>query len=186
MALNHEIIIKSVRHWLDTVVIALNLCPFAKRELINNRVRFFVSTAETEEQLLDQLQAELELLNSNTEIETTLLIHPAVLQDFYDFNDFLSYGDGLLEQMELDGVYQIASFHPDYQFDGTEPDDVENYTNRSPYPILHLLREDSLEQAIAGHPDTALIPQNNIAQLKKLGRTQVQALLQACFTVVKK
>jgi hypothetical protein len=117
---------------VETLVVGLNLCPFAKRELVQNRVRFAVTDAVTEEQLLLDLQAELELLNSGEVVETTLLIHPKVLQDFYNYNQFLSHADSLLMEMGLVGVYQIASFHPDYQFGGTEPDDVENYTNRSP------------------------------------------------------
>ncbi len=166
---------------MESVVVGLNLCPFAKRELVNNRVRFTVTEADTEEQLLMDIQDELELLNSDEEIETTLLIHPNVLQDFYDYNQFQNLVDSLLEQMELNGVYQIASFHPDYQFGGTEPDDVENYTNRSPYPMLHLIREESLEQAIASYPDPDQIPERNIELLKSLGRDKMQALLQACF-----
>ena len=148
----------------------LNLCPFAKRELVKNRVRFSVTKAVTEEQLLVDLQAELELLNSDEAVETTLLIHPKVLQDFYNYNQFLSHADSLLAQMGLNGVYQIASFHPDYQFGGTEPDDVENYTNRSPYPMLHLIREENLERAIANFPESDRIPERNIALLKSLGR----------------
>jgi hypothetical protein len=130
--LEYSKIINPVRHWVETLVVGLNLCPFAKRELVQNRVRFAVTDAVTEEQLLLDLQAELELLNSGEVVETTLLIHPKVLQDFYNYNQFLSHADSLLMEMGLVGVYQIASFHPDYQFGGTEPDDVENYTNRSP------------------------------------------------------
>ena len=162
-------------------MIGLNLCPFAKRELLQNRVRFSVTEATTEEQLLVDLQAELELLNSDEAVETTLLIHPEVLQNFYDYNQFLNYADNLLVQMELEGVYQIASFHPDYQFSGTGPDDVENYTNRSPYPMLHLIREESLEQAIANYPDPDQIPVRNVELLKSMGREKMQVLLQACF-----
>ncbi|MCK4951956.1 MAG: DUF1415 domain-containing protein [Gammaproteobacteria bacterium] len=179
--MEHTKIIRPVRNWVESVVVGLNLCPFAKRELVNNRVRFTVTEADTEEQLLMDIQDELELLNSDEEIETTLLIHPNVLQDFYDYNQFQNLVDSLLEQMELNGVYQIASFHPDYQFGGTEPDDVENYTNRSPYPMLHLIREESLEQAIASYPDPDQIPERNIELLKSLGRDKMQALLQACF-----
>jgi uncharacterized protein len=179
--LDNEKIINPVRHWVENVVVGLNLCPFAKRELVNNRIRFSVTDALTEEHLLENLQTELELLDRQEAIETTLLIHPNVLQDFYDYNQFLDRADSLLEQMGLIGVYQIASFHPDYQFVGTEPDDVENYTNRSPYPMLHLLREESLEQAIANYPDPEQIPGLNIARLKSLGRDKVQALLQECF-----
>jgi len=166
---------------VKNVVVGLNLCPFAKRELVKNRVRFSVTDAVTEEHLLEALKAELELLDSDDSVETTLLIHPNVLQDFYDYNQFLDLADSLLEQMVLVGVYQIASFHPDYRFGGTQPDDVENYTNRSPYPMLHLLREVSLEQAIADYPDPDQIPERNIALLKSLGRKKMRTLLQDCF-----
>ena len=179
--MKHEDIIKPVRNWVESVVIDLNLCPFAKRELVKNRVRFSVSEAVTEEQLLEDLHTELELLNNDDAIETTLLIHPKVLQDFYDYNQFLNYVDDLLDQMDLNGIYQVASFHPDYQFGGTEPDDVENYTNKSPYPMLHLIRESSLEQAIASYPDSDKIPERNIELLETMGREKMRALLKACF-----
>ncbi len=179
--MKHEDIIKPVRQWVESVVIDLNLCPFAKRELVKNRVRFTVSDAVTEVQLLEDLKTELELLNTNEAIETTLLIHPKVLQEFYDYNQFLNYVDDLLDQMELDGIYQVASFHPDYQFGGTEPDDVENYTNKSPYPMLHLIREESLEKAIESYPDSDQIPERNIELLKSMGKDRMKALLQSCF-----
>lgn len=163
-------------------MIGLNLCPFAKRELVKNRIRFFVSEASTEELLLEDLQGELKFLVQNEAVETTLLIHPDVLRDFYDYNEFLSYADELLEQMELDGTFQIASFHPEYQFDGSEADDIDNFTNRSPYPLLHILREDSLERAIARHPESSQIGDNNIATLKRLGHEKTLALFQTCFT----
>ncbi|RLA40938.1 MAG: DUF1415 domain-containing protein [Gammaproteobacteria bacterium] len=179
--LNQQQIIESVRQWVETVVIGLNLCPFAREELINNRIRFAVSDAITEEQLLATLHTELALLDSNKAIETTLLIHPNVLADFDDYNQFLSYADNLLAQMSFAGIYQIASFHPDYQFAGTNPGDAENYTNRSPYPILHLLREASLERAIAGYADADKIPERNIALMETMGAEKLKALLQGCF-----
>jgi len=151
-SLEYEEVIGPVRRWVESLVVGLNLCPFAKREWVKNRVRCSVTEATTEEELLVDLQAELELLNRDDAVETTLLIHPRVLKEFYDYNQFLDYADSLLVQMRLNGVYQIASFHPDYQFGGTEPDDVENYTNRSPYPLLHLIREESLERAISNYP----------------------------------
>ena len=160
----------------------LNLCPFAKRELARNRVRFVVTQATNEEQLLIALETELELLNGDAEIETTLLIHPGVLQDFYDYNQFLNFSDSLLAVMGLEGVYQVASFHPDYQFGGTEPDDAENYTNRSPCPMLHLIREESLERAIDEYPDVDEIPARNVQLVNSLGTEKLQVLLQACFT----
>ena len=161
----------------------MNLCPFAKREWVQNRVRFAVTRATTEAQLLMALQAELELLQSDPSIETTLLIHAGVLQDFDDYNQFLNYADGLLVEMRLEGVYQVASFHPRYQFSGTDPDDAENYTNRSPYPLLHLLREESLERAISEFADVEQVPTRNIELMNSLGQEKLQALLQACFKV---
>lgn len=174
-------IVLAVRTWLETFVVDMNLCPFAKRELVKNRVRFVSSAATTAEQLLMDLQAELELLNGDCTVETTLLIHPQVLQDFYDFNDFLDLADRLLLDMQLEGTYQIASFHPNYQFGGTQPEDAENYTNRAPYPVLHLLREDSLEQVIAAYPNVDDIPQRNIELMNSLGQEKLRALLKSCL-----
>lgn len=176
------LVAQSVRRWVETVVVELNLCPFAGRELLNNRVRFTATKAITEEQLLMALQEELELLSSDSSIETTLLIHANVLRDFYDYNQFLNIADALLVEMGLEGTYQIASFHPDYQFGGTDPGDVENYTNRSPYPMLHLLREASLEQAVVSYPDVDKIPAKNIALMNNLGQGKLQALLKSCLS----
>jgi hypothetical protein len=162
----------------------MNLCPFAKRELVNNRIRFAITEAATEEQLLTALRTELELLGNDAAVETTLLIHANVLQDFSAYNEFLDAADALLVEMQLEGVYQVASFHPDYQFDGTDPADAENYTNRSPYPLLHLLREQSLERAIADYPDVSKIPTQNIALLSRLGGDRLSELLRACFSTV--
>ncbi len=174
-------IVGPVRQWVETVVVNMNLCPFAKRELLKKRVRFAVTEAITKGQLLIALQAELELLDGEPSVETTLLIHPQVLQDFYDYNQFLSYADNLLVELKLEGVYQVASFHPHYQFGGTDADDVENYTNRSPYPLLHILREDSLERVITDTADVAQIPAHNIELMNSLGRDKLAALMQACF-----
>ncbi len=171
----------SVRQWVKTFVLEMNLCPFAKYEMLNNRVRFATTNAITEEQLLVSLQDELELLNSDPSVETTLLIHSQVLQDFYAYNQFLSDADRLLVEMGLDGIYQIASFHPDYQFGGTNPDDAENFTNRSPYPLLHLIREASLERAIAAYPDVDQVPVRNVALMNSLGHNQLQALFESLF-----
>jgi hypothetical protein len=180
--LNNTDITHSVRQWLESLVIDLNLCPFAKRELAKDRVRFVVTPAATEEDLLQALHDELQLLEQNPAIETTLLIHPQVLQAFRDYNQFLSAADSLLAGMELDGIVQIASFHPDYQFGGTAPDAAENYTNRAPYPLLHLLREDSLGRVIAETLDVAEIPVRNVALMNKMGREKLQQLLQSCVT----
>lgn len=174
-------IIAAVRRWVELVIIELNLCPFAKRELVKNRIHFVVTDATSEDQLLMALQSELERLNSDPDIETILLIHPHVLLDFYDYNQFLSIADSLLVQMELEGIYQLASFHPDYQFAGTEPEDVENYTNRSPHPMLHILREDSLDRAIADYPDVDQIPTRNIEVMNSLGKQKLQVLMYVCL-----
>jgi hypothetical protein len=159
------------RAWLEKAVIGLNLCPFAKSVHVNNRLRYVVSEAATPEDLLKDLARELLLLRRSDpdEIETTLVIHPQVLQDFLDFNDFLGAADALVEDLELDGELQIASFHPDYQFDGTEIDDISNYSNRSPYPTLHILRESSIERAVDSMADTDAIYEANMATLDKLG-----------------
>lgn len=179
--MNKQQIITTTQNWVKTFVVGMNLCPFAKREIVKDRVRYFVSEATGTEQLLFELKAELELLESDRAIETVLVIHPNVLQNFYDYNDFLFAADNLLTDMSLEGVYQIASFHPDYQFDGVDTDDVENYTNRSPYPILHLIREESLEKAVANYPNPDDISQRNIDLMNKLGMDKVKALLKSCF-----
>lgn len=178
--MNQQTVIQATRQWVESVVIDLNLCPFARRELVNNRVRFAATEAQTPDALLDDLQQELLKLVDDDSIETTLLVHPAVLHDFHDYNDFLAVADGLVEILELEGVIQVASFHPDYQFAGTAADAAENYTNRSPYPMLHLLREASLEKAIATYPDTDAIPQRNIKRVEALGQDAMKALLAAC------
>ncbi len=170
-------IIKSVRCWVEQVVMGLNLCPFAGEPMVTDRVRFVVSEADSAQQLLGDLQKELNRLEIDTTVETTLLIHPQVLQNFFDYNQFLDQAEALLVNRGLEGIYQLASFHPDYQFAGTEPGDAQNYTNRAPYPLLHLLREASLERAIANHPDVAQIPERNIELLERMGPEALRALL---------
>lgn len=166
------------RAWLEKAVIGLNLCPFAKSVHVNNRLRYVVSGATTPEELLKELAKELLLLRRSDpdEIETTLVIHPQVLQDFLDFNDFIGAADALVEDLELDGELQIASFHPRYQFDGTAPDDISNYSNRAPYPTLHILRESSIERAVETMADTDAIYEANMATLEKLGLEGWKAL----------
>lgn len=181
--LQDDRIIAAVQRWVKSFVVDMNLCPFAKRELSSNRVRFASTAAKTEEELLLALQTELELLDSDTAIATTLLIHADALQNFAEYNQFLDYADALLRQTGLEGVYQIASFHPDYRFEGAGPEDAENYTNRSPYPLLHIIREESLARAIAQSTDVDQIPARNIALMNKLGQDKLRALLQACINV---
>ncbi|MEY8879742.1 MAG: DUF1415 domain-containing protein [Leptothrix sp. (in: b-proteobacteria)] len=171
-------VIHATRRWLERAVIGLNLCPFAKAVHVKEQVRFVVSAATTPDELLADLVRELEHLAevSADKTDTTLLMHPQVLGDFLDYNDFLDVADAALEELQLDGILQIASFHPDYQFDGTGPDDVENLSNRSPYPTLHLLREDSIDAAVAAFPEAADIYERNIETLKRLGLPGWQAL----------
>lgn len=163
--------IETTRHWLENVVIGLNLCPFAGLPWRQGRVRFRLSEARTQPALAEDLAAELLFLHDAdaAECETTLLIHPWVLDDFLDYNDFLDLADRLLEDLKLDGILQIASFHPDYQFADSAADDPANCTNRSPYPMLHLLREASIEAATAKLPNPDLIYERNIETLRQLG-----------------
>lgn len=168
-----------VKKWLEEFVIERNLCPFAGRELNNERIRFSVTQAGSEQALIKDLEREVELLLEQAEIETTLLIHPNVLQDFFTYNEFLSNADKLLADKGLEGVLQIASFHPRYQFANTDADDAENYTNRSPYPLLHILREASVAKAIASHPNVELIPLDNIHAMNDLGADKLALLLQS-------
>ena len=159
------------RRWLERAVIGLNLCPFAKAVYAKEQVRFVLSAATMPEVLLEELGEELLRLRDTPagQIDTTLLVHPWVLGDFLDYNDFLDQADALVEALELDGVLQVASFHPHYQFAGSAPDDVENFTNRAPYPILHLLREDSVSRAVAAYPDPDAIVDRNVETLRRLG-----------------
>jgi len=159
------------RAWVDRAVIGLNLCPFAKAVQVKNQIRYVVSGATDEEALLDELRTEMERLVAAdpAAVDTTLLIHPGVLEDFLDFNDFLGLADEALEDLGYEGVLQVASFHPRFQFEGTEPDDVTNATNRSPYPTLHLLREESVDRAVAAFPEAEAIYEKNIRTLEELG-----------------
>ena len=163
--------IEATRRWLERAVIGLNLCPFAKAVHVRGQIRWVLSDATTPEALLETLGEELLWLRDTSaeEVDTTLLIHPQVLTDFLDYNDFLETADALVESLGLDGVLQVASFHPDYQFAGSAPDDVENFTNRSPCPTLHLLREDSVSRAVEAFPDPEVIVERNVETLRKLG-----------------
>ena len=166
-----EQIIAATRNWLEKAVIGLNLCPFAKAVYVKEQVRFVVSSATTPEALLETLMDELQLLSDLAPevTDTTLLIHPFVLNDFLDYNEFLDVADAAVEDMQLDGELQVASFHPDYQFADTDVNDIGNYSNRSPYPILHLLREESITRAVEAFPEAADIFDKNIETLEKLG-----------------
>ncbi len=165
-------VIAATRTWLERAVIGLNLCPFAKSVHVRNQIRYVVSEARTEDALLAELRTELNHLQSVSaeEVETTLLIHPWVFADFLEFNAFHDAAEALLEKLQLVGEIQIASFHPAFQFAGTEPDDITNCTNRSPYPTLHLLREASIERALESFPRPESIYEANQETLRRLGR----------------
>ena len=175
---NPEIVIADTQRWLERSVIGLNLCPFAKAVYVKNQVRFVVSKARHADDLLEELDRELDLLvaTPSSEIDTTLLIHPTLFEDFLDFNDFLEIAEGVVDEHGLEGVIQLASFHPQFQFDGTEADDISNYTNRAPFACLHLLREDSVERAVEAFPQADAIFETNIATLEKLGLKGWKAL----------
>jgi hypothetical protein len=177
--MDKQAVIDATRRWVSAVVIGLNLCPFARRVFEGELIRYVVTGATDENSLLEDLTRELKTLAATprSEVETTLLIHPAALADFLDYNDFLGVADDLVRRLGLRGVIQIASFHPKYQFAGTEPEAVENYTNRSPYPMLHLLREESISE-VADNPDVGqTIPQRNIETLRKMGREAILELV---------
>ncbi|MBI1284834.1 MAG: DUF1415 family protein [Thiobacillus sp.] len=176
--MNEDGVIAATREWLQKAVIGLNLCPFAKAVVLKDQVRFVVSTAPHLDGLLEDLDCELDFLAAADPeaIDTTLLIHPTLLPDFLDFNDFMQLAEAAVGEHGLEGVIQIASFHPAFQFEGTAPDDMGNYTNRAPFPTLHLLREASIERAVAAFPEAATIYERNIETLRALGPAGWQAL----------
>ncbi len=163
--------IAATRLWLERIVIGLNLCPFAKAVYVKDQVRIVLSDATTTEALVEQLAEELVLLRDTPaeQIDTTLIVHPQVLTDFLDYNDFLDNADAAIEALDLQGILQVASFHPDYQFEGVAADDASNYTNRAPFPTLHLLREDSVARAVDVYSDPDVIVERNIQTLDRIG-----------------
>lgn len=173
-------IIQQTRCWLDSVIIALNFCPFARREFINQRIRYCVSESAELSGVLQQFTDEIIYLDNHSEIETSLFILPDGFNQFDDFLDLIDVSNQLIDELGYRSVYQIAHFHPDYCFEGVSTDDASNFTNRSPWPTLHLLRESSLQQAIESHADTSAIPENNIRLARELGFAKMQALLDHC------
>ena len=173
-----RMVIEDTQQWLMKAVIGLNLCPFAKAVVVKDMVRYRVCASVEPGDVLALLREELLYLaaaDPNT-LDTTLLIAPNALPDFLDFNDFLAECDAVLMDLALDGVLQVADFHPRYQFGGTDEDDIENFTNRTPYPTLHLLREASIDKAVEAYPDASLIFERNIEVLNKLGHAGWKAL----------
>ncbi|MGR5238645.1 DUF1415 domain-containing protein [Vibrio alfacsensis] len=176
-------ITQQVDQWLNDVVIGLNLCPFAAKPQRNKQIKIFVSEATQEETLLEDILMQLIEL-SNTEpakLETTLVVVPNMLQDFWDYNLFIDWVEGLIKQQDWEGIFQVATFHPDYCFGGTEPEDDENLTNRSPYPVFHLIREESMEKVLKHYPDPEAIPDTNIARVSGLSEDERKKLFPYLF-----
>ncbi len=175
--------IAAARCWVEQVVVKHNFCPFAHKPVRNNTIRYVASQAQDTDALVEDLINELLLLRSadHTKIETTVLVAANCLQRFDHYNQFLDLVDVLIEQFNLQGLIQVASFHPDYQFADLDKDDVRNYTNRSPCPMFHLILEDSIEKARASYPDVDMIPENNMRLLQELGLDQAKRQLQACL-----
>ena len=179
--MSNEAIIQHTRNWLEQIVIGLNLCPFAAKPFKLGQIRIVVSTAKDIEALSADLIAEGALLlrQPAKETETTLLVHPFVLADFYDYNEYLWSVEEIVRKEDWEGEIQVASFHPEYQFAGTTPEDVSNYTNRSPYPMLHLIREERLEAALEHYEDPEGIPEQNVALLERIGLAEMLNKLNA-------
>lgn len=179
--MNEETVLAAVRRWLDTFIVGMQLCPFAAAPLAEGRVRLAVTGARSDQELIYALLEEIRALDADPNVETSLLIHPRALNDFDEYNQFLDVVDAILEETDREGVYQVASFHPDYQFDGTAPDAAENYTNRSPFPLLHLLRESSISRVLDTGVDTNAVPERNILRMNAQGTRALAQLLADCL-----
>ncbi|EIZ0308669.1 DUF1415 domain-containing protein [Vibrio parahaemolyticus] len=176
-------IAQQVDQWLNDVVIGLNLCPFAAKPQRNKQIKIFVSKATQEEALLEDILLQLiELSTTEPEkLETTLVVVPNMLQDFWDYNFCIDWVEGLIKQQDWEGIFQVATFHPDYCFGGAAPEDDENLTNRSPYPIFHLIREESMEKVLKHYPDPESIPDTNIARVSALSEEERKKLFPYLF-----
>lgn len=174
-------VIRHTKNWLSSVVIAHNLCPFAKREFDLGRIQYVVIEAQETERQLEALILQCAVMDAKAELETSLLIFPNALDDFEDYLDLLDLASSLMSAQGYDGIYQLASFHPQYRFDGTPDNDASHYTNRSPYPMLHILREASVEVMLKTYPNPEKIPERNIELTRKLGAQAMSSLLAACY-----
>ncbi|MCB8887809.1 DUF1415 domain-containing protein [Vreelandella malpeensis] len=182
-AVTDDAVINQTRAWIEDFIVAEDICPFARRELEADRVRIQVVRSKKFDVALEELAAELQWLVDHPETETTLLVLPTLFKHFEHYLDFVELAEQLVEALGFEGVFQLASFHPDYCFDGADPMEASNFTNRSPYAMVHLLREESVEQAIAFFGDTSVIPERNIAHLDALGSEEAQARLERCMKV---
>ncbi len=178
--MNSQTVISNTRRWIKNFIIEYNICPFARREYEKNRIRYSISESSDWGICLNQLASELERLDSDPDIETTLLIFPSSLREFDEFLDFLDLAEQVLAKCGYEGSYQLASFHPQYYFADSDADDPANYTNRSPYPMLHIIREDSIELALNHYPDPENIPKRNIELTRQMGLQKLKNLLDQC------
>lgn len=183
--MNPETLITQTQHWLKSVVVECNFCPFAQRELERESIRFVISEKPQIDSCLQKVFDECVYLDEHTDTETTLLIFSGALSDFENYLDFVDMAEQLLVQQDYEGIYQLASFHPNYCFSGTETDDAANYTNRSPYPMLHLIRESSLKMALENYPDAEKVPERNIAFARAEGIDVMKARLDRCYEKTK-
>jgi len=183
--IDESTLIKQTKNWLNEIIIGLNFCPFAKREVLKNSIRYTINNSAELESSLYALADELQYLDAHSECETSLFICPQGFNDFDEFLNLIELADQLIDDLNYRSVYQLAHFHPDYCFDGVDQDDASNYTNRSPYPTLHILRESSLQSAIARHPDTSAIPETNIALARDKGSAKMQQMLNLCLEIEK-
>ncbi|KJY83378.1 hypothetical protein TW81_10335 [Vibrio galatheae] len=179
-----QVVSQAVEQWLNDVVIGLNLCPFAAKPQRNKQIKIFVSDAQVEEVLLEDILTQLMELDSTPadQLETTLVAVPNMLDDFYDYNMFIDWVEALIRQQNWEGVFQLATFHPDYCFGGADPDDDENLTNRSPYPVFHLIREESMERVLKHYPNPEAIPDTNIARVESLSPQERRKLFPYLFS----
>ncbi|MDE1265430.1 DUF1415 domain-containing protein [Vibrio aestuarianus] len=184
LTLNTAAITEHVEQWLNDVVIGLNLCPFAAKPQRNQQIKIFISEADTEELLLQDILEQLLVLDSceAKKLETTLVVVPNMLHDFFDYNLFIDWVEALIRQQDWEGIFQVATFHPNYCFGGTEPEDDENLTNRSPYPIFHLIREESMERVLKHYPNPEAIPDTNIERVSNLSEQERQQLFPYLFS----
>ncbi|MCB5160431.1 DUF1415 domain-containing protein [Marinomonas algarum] len=181
MLLSDELVTAQTMSWVKEFIVAFNVCPFAQREVEKDSVRCVVLRSKKMNVALEELMAEVQWLDEHPETETTLLVFPTLFQDFHRYLDFVETAEDLMADQGCEGVYQLATFHPNYCFSGAEADDVSNYTNRSPYPMLHLLREASLDKAIEFYGDTSDIPNNNIDKMEALGKPALDDVFSGCM-----
>ncbi|HDZ48123.1 hypothetical protein LCGC14_0025870 [marine sediment metagenome] len=182
MNTDNEIVVQTL-NWVRTFIVAENICPFAQRELERESIRVAVVRSKKIEVALEELMVEVQWLDEHPETETTLLVFPTLFKSFDHYLDFVELAESILVDQGYEGIYQLATFHPNYCFEDAEPDDASNYTNRSPYSMVHLLREESVEKAIEFYGDTEVIPERNIAKLTAMGSDVAEQRLQRCFDI---